>query len=78
MPTASLPQKLTSFHARHYALTRRRPCDLAPKRQAVEEWCVHAFTHTGTYSDKSSRYALVPHDVVAENMSPPGLLARYE
>lgn len=80
MPTAPLPQKLTSFHARHYSyeLTRRRPCDVEPKCQTVEEWCVHAFTHTGTYSDKSSRHALLPHDVVAENMSPPGILARYE
>lgn len=70
--------------ARHYAdtaalmLTHRRPSDVAAKRQAAEEWCVHAFTHAGRSGDKSWRYVLVPHDVVAETMSLPGLLARYE
>lgn len=80
MSTASLPQTLASFHARHcaYELTRRRPSHVAAKRQAAEVWCVHAFTHAGTYGDKSWRYALVPDDVVAENMSLAGLLARYE
>jgi hypothetical protein len=70
--------------ARHCAdtaaltLTRRRPSDVAAKPQAAEEPCVHAFTHAGMHGYKSWRYALVPHDVVAENMSLPGLLARYE
>jgi type III restriction enzyme len=50
--------------------------EVAAKRQAAEEWCVHASAHAATYGGKPWRYALVPHDVVAENMSLPGLLAR--
>jgi type III restriction enzyme len=50
--------------------------EVAAKRQAAEEWCVHASAHASTYGGKPWRYALVPHDVVAENMSLSGLLAR--
>jgi type III restriction enzyme len=42
--------------------------EVAAKRQAAEEWCVHASAHAATYGGKPWRYALVPHDVVAENM----------
>jgi type III restriction enzyme len=50
--------------------------EVAAKRQAAEEWCVNASAHAATYGGKPWRYALVPHDVVAENMSLSGLLAR--
>ncbi|MBP7778283.1 MAG: DEAD/DEAH box helicase family protein [Acidobacteria bacterium] len=43
--------------------------EVAAKRQAAEEWCVNASAHAATYGGKPWRYALVPHDVVAENMS---------
>jgi type III restriction enzyme len=43
--------------------------DVAAKRQAAEEWCRHASAHAATYGGKPWRYALVPHDTVAENMS---------
>lgn len=43
--------------------------EVAAKRQAAEEWCVHASAHAAMYGGKPRRYALVPHDVVAENMS---------
>ena len=43
--------------------------EVAVKRQAAEEWCIHASAHAATYGGKPWRYALVPHDVVAENMS---------
>ncbi|MEQ1871362.1 MAG: type III restriction endonuclease subunit R, partial [Vicinamibacterales bacterium] len=41
--------------------------EVAAKRQAADEWCVNASAHAATYGGKSWRYALVPHDVVAEN-----------
>lgn len=43
--------------------------EVAAKRQAAEEWCVNASAHAATYGGKPWRYALVAHDVVAENMS---------
>lgn len=43
--------------------------EVAAKRQAAEEWCVHASAHAATYGGKPWRYALVSHDLVAENMS---------
>jgi hypothetical protein len=36
------------------------------KREALEEWCVHASIHGATYGGKPGRYALVPPDVVVE------------
>lgn len=44
--------------------------EVAAKRRAAEEWCVHASAHAATYGGgKPWRYALVPHDVIADNMS---------
>jgi type III restriction enzyme len=43
--------------------------EVAAKRQAAEEWCVNASAHAATYGGKPWRYALVPHDIIAENMS---------
>jgi hypothetical protein len=76
MPTAFLPQTLTPFHARYYAyeLTRRRPPDVPAKRQAAEEWCVHAFTYAATYGGKPRCYATVALKIVAENMTSAALL----
>ena len=52
--------------------------EVLAKRQAAEEWCAHASAHAASYGGKPWRYALVPHDTVAENMTlnrltmPPG------
>ena len=43
--------------------------EVEAKRKAAEEWCQNASTHAATYGGKPWRYALVPHDTVAENMS---------
>lgn len=47
--------------------------EVLAKRKAAEEWCVHASAHAATYGGKPWRYALVPHDVVAENRTLNGL-----
>lgn len=39
------------------------------KRMAAEEWCLNASTHAATYGGKPWRYSLLPHDVIAENMT---------
>jgi type III restriction enzyme len=43
--------------------------DVEAKRRAAEEWCQNASTHAATYGGKPWRYALVPHDFVAANMT---------
>lgn len=43
--------------------------EVAAKRAAAEEWCKHASAHAATYSGKRWKYALIPHDVVDENMA---------
>jgi len=42
--------------------------EVAAKRAAAEEWCQHASKHAATYGGKPWKYALIPHDVVDENM----------
>ena len=44
--------------------------EVAAKRQVAEEWCRNASTHAATYGGKPWRYALVPHDTVADNTEP--------
>ena len=39
------------------------------KKAAAVQWCQHATTHTATYNGKPWRYVLIPHDVIAENMT---------
>ena len=43
--------------------------EVAAKRQAAEQWCVNASAHAATYGGKPWRYALVPHDLVADNVT---------
>ena len=39
------------------------------KKAAAVQWCRHATAHAATYSGKPWRYVLIPHDVIAENMT---------
>ncbi len=47
--------------------------EVAAKRKAAEEWCLHASAHAATYGGKPWRYLLLPHDVIAENRTLGGL-----
>lgn len=47
------------------------------KRDAAVEWCGHASAHTATYGGKPWRYALIPHNAIAENMTLTGLVQLY-
>lgn len=51
--------------------------DVLAKQAASVQWCGHASTHTASYGGKPWRYALIPHDVIAENMTLPGLVQQY-
>ena len=49
--------------------------EVLAKRDAAVAWCAHASAHAAGYGGKPWRYALIPHDMIAENMSLEGLLA---
>lgn len=44
------------------------------KKQAALEWCKHASAHAATHGGKPWVYSLIPHDLVAENMTIEGLV----
>lgn len=52
------------------------PVVLAKKDSAMR-WCRNASDHTATHGGKPWRYALIPHDAIAENMTLGGLVRRY-
>jgi type III restriction enzyme len=43
--------------------------EVLAKKESAERWCELATTHTSTYDGKPWRYALIPHDAIATNMS---------
>lgn len=43
--------------------------DVQAKKTAAVQWCQHASSHVASYGGKLWRYALIPHDVIAENMT---------
>ncbi len=47
------------------------------KRDAAVKWCAQATAHALEHGGKPWHYALIPHDVIAENMTLVGLVRRY-
>ncbi len=47
--------------------------DVVAKKEAALRWCQNASDHAKTYNGKPWVYVLIPHDVIAENMSLAGL-----
>jgi type III restriction enzyme len=47
--------------------------EVLAKKEAALKWCGHASDHARNNGGKSWQYLLIPHDVVAENMSLMGL-----
>jgi len=52
--------------------------DVEAKKAAAVQWCQHATVHATTYNGKPWRYALIPHDVIAENMTLEVLVRQFE
>jgi type III restriction enzyme len=48
--------------------------DVVAKKAAAIEWCKHASEHATAHGRKLWVYSLIPHDVVAENMTIEGLV----
>lgn len=43
--------------------------DVLAKKAAAVQWCRHASDHAASYQGKPWLYALIPHDVISENMT---------
>ena len=51
--------------------------EVLEKQAMAVTWCQHASTHTASYGGKPWQYVLIPHDVIAENMTLKGLVSQY-
>lgn len=49
--------------------TQMNDKDVLAKRDIAIQWCSWASAHAKTYGGKPWKYALIPHDVIAENMT---------
>jgi type III restriction enzyme len=51
--------------------------EVQAKKDAAVKWCQDATDHNMKQGGKPWKYLLIPHDVVAENMSLSGLAAQF-
>jgi type III restriction enzyme len=51
--------------------------EVQAKKEAAEHWCRLATDHTTCNGGKPWKYLLIPHDVIAENMTFAGLVAGF-
>jgi len=47
------------------------------KARAAARWCIHASAHERAHAGKPWRYLLIPHDVIADNMTIDGLITAH-
>ncbi len=55
------------------ARNQMEDADVLAKRDAAVKWCDHATAHASTCGGKPWKYALIPHDQIAANMTVAGL-----
>ncbi|MBI5198130.1 MAG: type III restriction endonuclease subunit R, partial [Nitrospirae bacterium] len=51
--------------------------EVIAKKAAAVTWCKNASTHSASYGGKCWRYLLIPHDIIAENMTLAGLSSQF-
>src|SRR5262249_46189839 len=51
--------------------------EVTAKKASAVEWCRHATEHAVKNGAKPWKYLLIPHDVIAENMTLAGLSAQF-
>lgn len=51
--------------------------EVLAKKEAAVTWCTRATTHAQSNGGKAWKYVLVPHDVIAENMTLAGLASQF-
>jgi len=59
------------------ALNQMADPDVLAKQDVAVEWCRRATDHAASYEGKPWTYALIPHDVIAENMTLEGLARQF-
>jgi len=59
------------------AKNQMEDADVLAKRDAAVTWCQQASAHSATYGGKPWKYALIPHDAIAENMTLAGLISQF-
>ncbi len=51
--------------------------EVQAKKDAAVQWCCHATHHAMSNDGKPWKYLLIPHDVIAENMTLTGLASQF-
>jgi type III restriction enzyme len=51
--------------------------EVQAKKDAAVQWCRHATRHTVSNGGKPWQYLLIPHDMIAENMTLMGLASQF-
>ncbi|CAN5717595.1 DEAD/DEAH box helicase family protein [soil metagenome] len=51
--------------------------EVLAKKEAAITWCKHATEHALAHGGKPWRYLLIPHNIIAENMTLAGLVAQF-
>jgi type III restriction enzyme len=51
--------------------------DVIAKKESAVKWCQQASAHAATYGGKPWKYALIPHDSIAGNMTLAGLVGQF-
>jgi type III restriction enzyme len=51
--------------------------EVVAKKDVAVKWCKQASAHTKTYKGKPWKYLLIPHDVIAENMTLEWLASQF-
>jgi type III restriction enzyme len=59
------------------AANQMTDAEVLAKKEAAVTWCMHASDHVATFGGKPWRYALIPHDSIAENATVDGLMRRF-
>ena len=59
------------------AANQMTDADVLTKRDVAVTWCKHATDYAASYGGRPWKYALIPHDAIAENMTLAGLVSQF-
>ena len=59
------------------AKNQMEDADVLAKKEAAVKWCEQASAHLVTCGGKPWKYALIPHDMIAGNMTIAGLVGQF-
>jgi len=76
-PDFVVETRMVKFLCEPKAATEMTAEDVLAKAKAAAQWCVYATTHEKQHGGKPWTYLLIPHDVIADNMTLQGLAATY-